>query len=375
MSKPISTQELMTSIVSSQGSGIGDLVLRAVAVSKLDDFKTAIKPYLQWYDDIAKTSLTAKYEDFASVVFNSLINDTKRHMDTWKAGIGLGMGTAYLGLEEKYMGTPQLLALYKFGQLATAFKPKLDRYWLSKYTPNLPDSRLAFKMLMEGKLSRGEFNTYALLEGWEAKWHDKLYEVYNRDPNSFLAFQMYKRGLISDTKMKECFRIEGYDDSWHTLLYLALHRVPSFRELINLADFVELPDIYIRQTLRASGYTEGDIAYITPAITKRPNREEVRSVIGRYLWEFQTGRIDRDTLSDSFTKLGLLPIEKSLMMLWGDLRYADQLLDLSTDVIEQRVVKGDITTQEDIVAELIYLGYQEEYANLLAEKWYWQHIV
>ena len=48
--------------------------------------------------------------------------------------------------------------------------------------------------------------------------------------------------------------------------------------------------------------------------------------------------------------------------------------DIQENIIEERVNKGDITTQEDIKDELVALGMAEERANLIAELWYWEYI-
>jgi hypothetical protein len=231
-------------------------------------------------------------------------------------------------------------------------------------------------MLMEGQIGRAEFNQFLLEAGWSTKYQDKLYEIMNREPDEFLAFSMFKRGLISESAMKQCFRIRGYDAVWDKALYQALHRVPTLRELIMVSDFVQLPDIYVSEVLRQNGYTESTVNYVVPAIRMRPLREEIRSVVGRYLWEFQIGRIDRDALEKNLKALNLLPKEVELNMTWADLRYADELLDEEIEVLEARVQYGDPEMQDPdaVFSALVTLGIAEEKANLMAELWYYKYV-
>jgi len=364
------------SIVSAQAGGVSDAVLRVLAGSKLDDFKGAIKTYLEWYDLLCEKTPQMTLTEVKEAVWNNIITDSKRLIDTWKAGLGLQMGTAFMGLEETYIGVPHLLSMYKVEQLDASLRPRLEQYWLSKYTPNIPSSQLAFQMYMEGQISKAEFGAYCLTEGWSAKWHDKLYDVYDREPDEYLAFSLFKRGLITEAEMKRCFKIRGYDEDWHSSLYEGLHRLPSFRELILLADYVPLTDLWVREVLRGNGMRETDLNYFAPAIQLRPLRDEVRSVIGRYLWEYQIGRIDRDTLKKNLQSLGVSPKELDLNMLWGDLRYADELLDEKLEILEERVLQGDpsLPDQATIKGAIVALGVLEEKANLMAELWYYKYI-
>jgi len=368
------------SIVSAQASGVSDALLRGIASTKLDDFKKALSTYLEWMDTLAKASTTKDtdkgLDELRDTVESWLLVDGKTLVDHWKAGLGLQMGTAFMGLTETYTGYPQLLGMFKQAQLNASVRPRLDRYYLKTYTPNAPDSQTAFRMHMEGKLSRAEFNQYCSWEGWGSSWHDKLYALFDREPDEYTAFLMFKRGLISESKMKECFRIRGYDAIWDTALYQCLHRLPSFRELTNLADYVPLNEMWLAQTLRAIGYRETDIPYLQEALRLRPLREEVRSVLGRYLWRYQIGRLSREDLQKNLKAIGVTGKELELNMLWGDLRYQDELIDEALEIIEARVDAGDpdLDTQDKIKTAVMDIGILEEKANLISELWYYKYV-
>jgi hypothetical protein len=361
-------------IVSAQAGGVSDALMRALAGQKLDDFKASIETLIDWSKDTAEASLKWTTKQAYENVRASIVRDQKTLMDTWKAGLGLQMGTAFMGLQETYFATPHMVNMLIHSRLDNSVRPKLERYYNSVYAPNIPDTYTAFQLERHLQISKAEYVAYAKENGWSDSLANKLYEVYNTNPDIFFGFSMFKRGLLDEAELKGVFSVNGWDATWFDTLYEALHRRPTFREMTNLADFVPLPDTWITEVLRANGYLDTDIQYILPALRMRPLREETRSVVGRYLWEHQLGRITTDELTSALKLLGLLPKEITLNVLWAELRYADELLDRSENVIEQRVKYGDIITQEAIKTELVNLGRSEEMANVLAELWYWEYI-
>jgi len=374
------------SIVNAQAGGVASAVMSALFGTKLDDYKSVIIDDLKRYSaitTIAKAlNISSSTSSLYSLVYSNLVNDGRYLLDAWKAGVGLESGTALMSLIESYSGYPNLLRSFVGGYMEEGILPWMERHWRAEFRPSIPNSRMAFQMVMEGKLSRAEFNSVCKWEGWSDTYFDKLYAVYDRDPSETMAFSMFKRGIISKDTMFRCFKIRGYDDGWHNQVYLALHRRPSYRELMTLSDYVPLDALWVAEVLRAQGYLDTDILKIVPAIEMRPLREEVRSVAGRYCWERQIGRLSSADFKASLEKLGLLPKEITLWLLWGDLRYADELIDEQTEIIKKRVEKGDPdlvkATKEEtmtaIKAELTNIGWNEEKSNLMAEFWYWSYV-
>lgn len=386
MSQGLTTEKQIASIISSQAGGVADVLLRVQTANIILGFKPQIEDRLKYItllcDEIDGYLAKNKLDGVETALRARLLSDMNELLEEWKVGIGLGVGTALMGLDEQFRLTPQILSLLKTTELNIAARGPIERYWRTQYPFNIPEPQFAFRMYMEGGLSRGQMNQYFLEAGWSTSFHDKLYEVFVEHPNIFTAEELFNRGLIKEKDLKALFKINGFDEKWHDILKVGLKRRPSFRELTSLADFVPLTDSWVTEVLRAQGYLDTDIQYMLPAIRLRPLREEVRSVVGRYLWEFQTGRLDRDTLQTDLTELGLLPKELELQMLWGDLRYADQLIDDQTNIIQERVYDLDpeligATKEETIAlisAELEGIGYNVERSNLLAEYWYWFYV-
>jgi hypothetical protein len=270
-----------------------------------------------------------------------------------------GIGT----VTDLALGIPQSICLNK-----------ARYYWNSQAPWRLPDPTLAFKMLMEGDINYSEFSQLCLYNGWDSQWHQRIYNVLDTDPDIYMAFSMFVRGYITWEEMVRCFKIAGYDEKWHQKLYQYLQRIPSFYDLTRLADYTPLDPVYIAEVLRGNGFRESDIPRLTTYLMLRPLREEIRSVVGRLIFEYENGRISRDTLESELKNLQLQPKEIELNLLWADKRYYDKLLDWQIDIIEQRVKKGNITDKDQIVTELTNIGIRLEIANLMAEKWYWQYL-
>jgi len=282
-------------------------------------------------------------------------------------GLRAKLYTALCGFSSEtdiILGIPQSIAEQK------------ARYYWNKTAPwRIPDPELAFKLHMEGQISRSEMNEFFAMNGWDTKYHDKLYNVFDTEPDIYTAFNMFLRNKISYDVLRSVFKAHGFDERWHDALYTALERIPSFYDLTRLADYVPLDPVWTSEILRMNGFRASDIPRLVTYLTLRPLREEVRNVAGRLVWEYENGRISRESLEAELKKLGLLPKELELWLLWSDKRYYDKVLDYQIDIIEQRVKKGNITDKEQIVKLLTELGIRKEIANLMAEKWYWQYLV
>ena len=50
-------------------------------------------------------------------------------------------------------------------------------------------------------------------------------------------------------------------------------------------------------------------------------------------------------------------------------------MELQLDIVELKARRGAYTSKEEVVRELTRLGWVEEFANLIAEKLYWQYMV
>jgi hypothetical protein len=294
--------------------------------------------------------------------------------DALHGGIVGGMGATFAQYLEPLLQTDILLRLYKGSAYTIGVAPYVQRHYNAMYAPNEPDELLAFHLERRGQIARPEFNTFLSHKGWAGKWYDKLYSIFTKIPDPWLAFSMFKRGLINQSVYTRFLRAEGYDDSLLVALQAAMYRVPRLNEITRISDFVELPETYVAEKLRQDGYADADIPYLVTAISRRPNRQEARTLITEFIYEFKEGRASQAELLAGFGKAGSLPTEIALNLIYAAHYYANELTNKALLVLEQRAAKHDLSTMGAMLTELEALGINVDTANEIAAKWYWQYI-
>lgn len=243
-----------------------------------------------------------------------------------------------------------------------------------KAQQQIPDVTSAFKMMMEGLINFEEFEKIVVANGYPKEYAAKWRDMLDREPDPAFAFELWRRGLITRGKFRECLRIAGYQDSWHEIIEKGLYRIPSLGDLIRISDYVELPHAYIEECMRQQGYTDTAIYYLVKAIARRPLREEVRSLTTLLNYNYYRGYISKEELSDAYNKIGLLPEEKTLNEIYASYRRAQYKFELMIDIIEQKTRKKIYTTIAEIENALVTIGVDQEIANLMATKWYYQYV-
>lgn len=387
--KPVTGAQLVTGIIGTVD--IGNTIAKSIEITietkNIDDLLKRIQDYSNPVGHaMIKNWVTwakSDYSDIASTVETWLGDASKFSASLVRNQVGLSMlgyqaSASMMGLLNKFYCSItgiDTLTDCVYGIPQSVVMTRAERYWNKVLSPNIPDVKTAFQMLMEGDLSRSEFNEFCSMEGWGSKWHDKLYNMLDREPDEYTAFSMFKRGIISSSEMIRCFKTRGYDEKWHKPLYEYLHRIPSAYDLMRMADYTPLEPLWVAEMLRKNGFDDATVLRMVSVIQKRPLREEVRNVAGRYAWQYQVGRLSLDKLKENLEKLELLPNEIALWVLWSELRYADELIDEQIEILKLKCQKGAITDKETIITELKRLGIREEKANLMAEDWYWRYLV
>ena len=313
---------------------------------------------------------------FMSDVFKEISDQTDIVNSALHAGIVGGSGSMFAQYVEGLMQSGTLLRLYKGSAYTLGVGPWIQRYWLARFTPNMPDPHDAFLLERHGQISRAEYNDALLKKGWSGKWFDKFYEVWTKHPDLYLSFSMFNRGLITDTTLTTWIKSEGFSDTDVPKIKSGLYRTPTLGELIRISDFVELSSVYLGEKLKWAGYKDTDIPLLTSALIKRPLREETRKLITQYTWEYQRGRITNEALQNAFAELSLLPMETYLDLLNAEEVWTQQLINEELQTIEYRVYKKDpgFLTIANIKTAIEDLGINEEMSNALAAQYYYHYI-
>jgi len=382
--------ELISGIVGTVD--IGALLTKAIEIQKeqeetqkiLDQIKNYISSQDGGYTRILRDYIKS---DFGSVK-DKILSDLQAGLRTSASllrdqimlgRLGYGGISAMAGLYTRLDATFRGLSTYAdalFGIPQEFLINNARRYWSKELAPNPPNTREALGLVRWGYMSRSEWVKLKMEEdGVPDNYADKIFDTLYRTVDEWMAFRAYKRKIIDYGQYVDFMKRLGYKEDEIDIICEAQHYVPSFYDLTRLADYVPLDTLYITEVLKANGVKDEDIPRLTTYLQKRPLREETRSVLGRLMWEYSNGRITLEQFTAELDKLNVLPAEKELYLYWASLQYRDNLMDLQISIIEQKVRKGYYETQEAIKNDLVLLGLAEEYANLLAEKWFWQYMV
>jgi hypothetical protein len=330
--------------------------------------------------------------------------------DFWKAGIYQGVGATWADAVDRLVQSANWIFAYKTLQFEVAINQRMRRHWNKVYHPMVPDASTAIHLYIKGKMKLDEFKTYASYDGWdeknagylqdhwthgpdvtqamkmyfhkqidfdqvkaimkanywEAGWEDKLFDVYTQVPQVWDAFNMWAKGLITEDQRNEVYLKAGFTDEWWDKLTQNFMYVPGPYELMRMADFVEMDQIWTLDVLKKRGISEKDRAMFWEAIQVRPLREEVRALTTEWIWRRRYGRCTEDDLKNALTELPIRTKEKELDIQKAELQYQDELVDEWIAILQWKFRTAKIT-EDEFMQGLLDLKIVEEKANLIVE--------
>lgn len=284
----------------------------------------------------------------------------------WKGGITSKMGGAFASYAQTWFGTPSLLALYKTLRLQVGLEPLIRREYLRTYRPNIPDILTAFKMFKHGYISESTWWAINNNWGWDKKWNKPLGDVFSTNPSAYDAFTMWCKSLIKTDQRNLIYSKNLYDAADYELITKNFYHTFNVRELYQLADFVELDQIWTIKQLKANGVKDEDTARMWQLLQLRPLREEVRSLTTRWAWRRRMGRCTADDLDKAIMALGIKTKERELVEAAAEMYYEDELTDEWVECLRWRF-RTAIITEEEFLNGLLDLNILLEKANVIVE--------
>jgi hypothetical protein len=286
--------------------------------------------------------------------------------DNWKAGIWKGVGGAYSSAMDNFMNAGQLVYAYKTLMYHTAVTPRMRRYWNTIYTPMVPDASMAYVLYRRGRFDHAKFVQAASWDGWDKEGAELLLDAMELLPSPREAFYLWAKGHISRAQRDALYTAGGYDSRWHTPITENWYYVPTLYDLMRMADYVELDQIWTMKQLRKRGIRDSDAAKMWEMLELRPLSYEIRGVTNIWLWRRKYGRATEDDLEAAFLELGIRRKKREILIEQANLNYEDELVNEWIEILRWRF-RTAIITEEAFLESLIDLGIAEEKANLIVE--------
>jgi len=215
----------------SVASNLGDIAKLGAQLFLLERMRTEFIPSaMNLPMPISETVVGKKGEELRKAVFNEATKQADYLVSAWKTGIQTGLGGGFASAQEQYLNTGQLMYAYSTLQYQTSVIPRMRRFWMSQYTPQVPDASMAWILLRRGKISEAEFKEYARNDGWDSKGADLLKSVWLQIPNERAAFRMNRRNALTDKEYDEFIKMNGWDEGWASKLYAMFQWLPNAHE-------------------------------------------------------------------------------------------------------------------------------------------------
>jgi len=157
-----------------------------------------------------------------------------------------------------------------------------------------------------------------------------------------------KRGAITIDKAKEELSKYIVDESLIDAMIEKTVRVYtlSIPQLLSYAEYVDIPEEFIKKKLEILGVPEDEIPIILQVFKIRPLKDErakmIRSVIDAYI----DGYIDKELLQTNLKNLGKSPREVEILTEFADFEKSQATAKLAIDAILNRLRRGAITLEE-----------------------------
>jgi len=216
-------------------STLGDIAKLGAQLFLLERMRT------EWIPTAARLPMALSYDvrrlkgaELEKTVFDEVTKQADYLVSAWKTGIQTGLGGAFTASQEQWLNTGQLIYAYSTLQYQTSVIPRMRRYWMSQYTPQVPDSSMAYKLFLRKHIDESRFREYAGFDGWDKEGTNFLMELWKEVPNERTSFRMLMRGAIDYKEFKDHVRINNWAEGWDTKLYQIFEWLPNARQAFTL---------------------------------------------------------------------------------------------------------------------------------------------
>jgi hypothetical protein len=197
-------------------------------------------------------------------------------------------------------------------------------------------------------------------------WAKRYFRPIKPDP--LTLFGLYTRGYITREVLKsELAYVTGYPDTYINGLIDIFEYNPSLFDLLRFADFVELSDEFIEESLRILGVKGKYKDIIKTLIKKRPLREEVRTFTRAIISAYAKGFIPLPFLREGLSALEIGKAERKILEDYATFVRNIEITEERIFILRTAFQKG-LISEATLISELTKLGLQKEWINLIVER-------
>jgi len=230
---------------------VQDVAMKLMVARNIQAISEHIPAMLSHNFGVAAAQKAAGPTGDAAALREALINDYQGLFDNWEAGVGHGVGTSYSSAMEQFLSTGQLLYPYKTLMYQIAITPRMHRRWNKMFTPTVPNTQMAYSLMLRGKIDEKQFATYAGYDGWPQESISDLKAVWEAVPNVAAAWRFLKRGAISDTDFKNYVRMSAWPDGWADRFMTYYEPLPTMAQAAHMVLRGSMtPMDYVRNALK-----------------------------------------------------------------------------------------------------------------------------
>jgi hypothetical protein len=273
------------SIMHAAAQGVEDFIKAVIQGSLVDKLKAELPGISNTPMSLAYESKELSLDKLPSRVLAVAGGQSQFLLDAWKAGIGAGMGSSFAAAIEQYYQTGMLTYAYSALQYQTSVIPRMRRYWMSEYTPAVPDASMAWILRRRGKITDAQFETYASYDGWDKTSADLLRSVWKNIPNENAAFRMFARGKMTWQELEKIYYANSWEKEDFDKLTGLYEWLPNAYEGFRLFKRAVITEDKMHGFFSSQGYMKDSWAYLPKMWERLPMPRDafnmyVRGAIG-----------------------------------------------------------------------------------------------
>jgi len=323
---------------------------RAVLVTRVNELRLALDGMMSSGFEVANEQVKSGEIGDVSKLRSDLMRLYDGFLENWQKGIISGDGASFSSYMEQMVGSGQIFSAYKNLMYQASVVPRMRRYWMTQFSPTVPDERLAWTLFRRGLITEKDLDKYCRYEGWDDKkvswlkdsframpnentafrmmmrgaidqktkeafyfansWEkedfEKLDAIYQWLPNSREAFTLFKRGHLTDVKMQHLFQSQGFMKEWWSFLPKMWERIPMPRDAFNMFMRGAIKRSDFDKYVEANEWEEGSADKLAAIFQDLPEERQAFT-----LWK--RGAISESDMKALFRADGYMPTYDALL--------------------------------------------------------------